>query len=690
MGDFLIAYGSHTGQAETIAKELKDKAEVLGLKPRLFTLDENEKQFNLNEEKFCTIVVSSTGDGDSPENCARFVRRISRKTLADDYLAGLEYALLGLGDSNYSSYQAVPQRIDRQLKALGAKKVIETGAADDQVGLELAVEPWVEQLLKKLCERFGLNPDKLQLLNDAKMSLNPVKSDEEKKALLEEQKKLKEEEKLEEEHEHEIDVLSAERHKTLQSVPFEYPEYSLIKGKEALSKDENLRVPIAPQHYIVSTVSHQKWSQPKDLKWQNACKMVGVVTEAIEARVVGTAIVTDFEAAKPKWEILIDLGESSSRLAYEPGDAMYFIVPNPEPEVNYILKRAGMLDVADQVLELSIHPKTEKINATLPGHVHQKSSLRHLFTYCLDIRRAPGRPLLRILADSAQNALERRRLLELCSAQGMADFTEFIRQAGISVVDVLLAFPSVRPPVDRLIELLPRLMPRPYSMSSYDQRRVRFVYSEMTFTAEEGRRYQRKGLATEWLQSLRVGDTVQVLGKEPARFRLPPPPASQAEALKMPLLMVGPGTGVAVFLSFCHFLLKAKLEDEANFPKGVTRILFFGCRDAKKDSLYFDELKTFLREGILSDLVVCESQVNNERVQEGLKKSTEKVLPFLKAGNVENSKIYICGDAKGMSKDVYQCFTDIVQQGEGLTPIQAKERMLELKKTDRYVEDVWA
>lgn len=109
MTDFAIAYGSQTGQAETIAKSLKEKAELIGLTPRLFALDENEKQvrfelipskkicfqFNLNEEKLCAIVVSSTGDGDAPDNAARFVRRISRRTLPNDFMSGLEYAILG-------------------------------------------------------------------------------------------------------------------------------------------------------------------------------------------------------------------------------------------------------------------------------------------------------------------------------------------------------------------------------------------------------------------------------------------------------------------------------------------------------------------------------------------------------------------------------------------------------------------
>ncbi|RCN26311.1 hypothetical protein ANCCAN_27963, partial [Ancylostoma caninum] len=113
----------------------------------------------------------------------------------------------------------------------------------------------------------------------------------------------------------------------------------------------------------------------------------------------------------------------------------------------------------------------------------------------------------------------------------------------------------------------------------------------MHFTAENGRRYARNGLATDWLLGLKVGDMIKIMHKEPARFRLPPPSLPSSDAARMPLLMVGPGTGVAVFLAFCHHLLNIKLNNPENFSD-VPRYLYFGCRNLEKDSLYLDELKS--------------------------------------------------------------------------------------------------
>ncbi|CAA84637.1 Methionine synthase reductase [Caenorhabditis elegans] len=681
MTDFLIAFGSQTGQAETIAKSLKEKAELIGLTPRLHALDENEKKFNLNEEKLCAIVVSSTGDGDAPDNCARFVRRINRNSLENEYLKNLDYVLLGLGDSNYSSYQTIPRKIDKQLTALGANRLFDRAEADDQVGLELEVEPWIEKFFATLASRFDISADKMNAITESSnLKLNQVKTEEEKKALL--QKRIEDEESDDEGRGRVIgiDMLIPEH--------YDYPEISLLKGSQTLSNDENLRVPIAPQPFIVSSVSNRKLPEDTKLEWQNLCKMPGVVTKPFEVLVVSAEFVTDpfSKKIKTKRMITVDFGDHAAELQYEPGDAIYFCVPNPALEVNFILKRCGVLDIADQQCELSINPKTEKINAQIPGHVHKITTLRHMFTTCLDIRRAPGRPLIRVLAESTSDPNEKRRLLELCSAQGMKDFTDFVRTPGLSLADMLFAFPNVKPPVDRLIELLPRLIPRPYSMSSYENRKARLIYSEMEFPATDGRRHSRKGLATDWLNSLRIGDKVQVLGKEPARFRLPPLGMTKNSAGKLPLLMVGPGTGVSVFLSFLHFLRKLKQDSPSDFVD-VPRVLFFGCRDSSVDAIYMSELEMFVSEGILTDLIICESEQKGERVQDGLRKYLDKVLPFLTAST--ESKIFICGDAKGMSKDVWQCFSDIVASDQGIPDLEAKKKLMDLKKSDQYIEDVW-
>ena len=95
-----------------------------------------------------------TGDGDPPENALVFWRKIRSKELGNDYLSHLEYALLGLGDTNYTTYLGYPKDVNKQLQKLGAKAFYKPGWADDAVGLEVVVDPWIENLWPALIKRL--------------------------------------------------------------------------------------------------------------------------------------------------------------------------------------------------------------------------------------------------------------------------------------------------------------------------------------------------------------------------------------------------------------------------------------------------------------------------------------------------------------------------------------------------------
>ncbi|CAJ0962742.1 unnamed protein product, partial [Mesorhabditis belari] len=667
--DFLIAYGSHTGQADSIAHQLQEKCELLGFKPRLFSLEENGKSFFIEKESLVVVIVSSTGDGDPPENAARFLRKISARSLDANYLSDLSYALLGLGDSNYSTYQGTPRKVDKNLARLGAKKIIDTAEADDEIGLEVVVEPWIERLLKKLCEIFDIplsNLDNLQSTVPKTTIAKPVVDLKLSKISM-------------------GDAPETPSIKVLKANDYAYPgETSLIKA---------LRVPVSPLTYLISSVTHEKFD-PKSVTWQNGERFPGAHGKPIDVTVVGTTLLTSPNAHKPKREIIIDLGENLDNAKFEPGDAFYFLQPNPEEEVNFILERMGLLTLADQKCGVEVDKNATKPNAAVPGYIPPTSSLRYIFTHCLDIRRSPGRPVLRIFAEATEDEAEKRRLLELCSAQGMAEFTAHVRQAAVSIVDVLLAFPGVRPSPERLMEQLPRLMPRPYSVANSFERcngRPRFIYSQLDFADADGRRYKRLGLATEWLNLLRVNDKIQVIMKEPSRFRLPPPPLTWNDVSSMPLLMIGPGTGVSTFLSFMDKILHEKLTNGQ--LETVPRLLFFGCRTFEKDYICKNELESYVREGIIDELITCQSQPTkpvsdlDKYVQEALKRRSAQIFSFLE---LPKSRVFVCGDAKAMSKDTWECFVQILVQNKGCTDMEARAYLNEMKKNDRYVEDVWA
>uniref|UniRef100_A0A915Q7J3 Methionine synthase reductase n=1 Tax=Setaria digitata TaxID=48799 RepID=A0A915Q7J3_9BILA len=468
----------------------------------------------------------------------------------------------------------------------------------------------------------------------------------------------------------------------------------LIKGAQKLQEDTHLRVPVARRSYLNCQITSDKFNT-KDLPWQNGCGITGALNQKYQyqGRVVSVTSLTSLTVEKPKREIIINLEHDV--VLHEPGDAFYFAVPNAREEVDFILERMGLLGIADQKLVVTVKSQTAVQNAVVPPYIPEICTLRHVFTWCLDIRRSPGRPLLRVLAEYTGNEYEKRRILELCSAQGTEEFTKFVRQAGLSLIDFLLNFPSCRPTVERLIELLPRLLPRPYSVSCIKElwgKNIRFIFSLVNLSAADGRCYCRYGLSSGWLATLKEGQQVMIFLKETSRFRLPPPVHSSFDLTRIPLIMICTGTGLAPFLSFLQkldFLKAGKYK--------VRRELYFGFRNIKNDCIYYKEIMGYVERNILSHLSLCESQPESgtaykKYVQDALRERGREISDVLSL-KYEDERyppfIFVCGSSKQMSKDVANTFLYIFRDFLNKSNAEAELFLKELRENDHYVEDVW-
>ena len=150
-------YGSQTGVAESIAKGLHEKIVLANTSGNLETVIVECNRYKrtglkngIFDEKRVIIVCSTTGNADAPDNCERFWRYIKRRSHPADLFKGLEYCVLGLGDTNYDKFCYMGEMIDKRLSELGARRFYHLGRADDAVGLDSVVEPWIEGLLKTL------------------------------------------------------------------------------------------------------------------------------------------------------------------------------------------------------------------------------------------------------------------------------------------------------------------------------------------------------------------------------------------------------------------------------------------------------------------------------------------------------------------------------------------------------------
>lgn len=137
----LFLYGSQTGNAEVICRDLCSLTVQKGWSARVGSLNEF-RALRFSTAPVVVVVCSSSGNGEPPDNASRFVRMIRRRCHAPDFLAGMQFAVLGLGDQNYDKFCGCSRLIDSRLAELGAVRFLARGDADHAVGLELVVEPW--------------------------------------------------------------------------------------------------------------------------------------------------------------------------------------------------------------------------------------------------------------------------------------------------------------------------------------------------------------------------------------------------------------------------------------------------------------------------------------------------------------------------------------------------------------------
>ena len=248
-----------------------------------------------------------------------------------------------------------------------------------------------------------------------------------------------------------------------------------------------------------------------------------------------------------------------------------------------------------------------------------------------------------------------------------------------SVFDLLEEFPACELPFAVFLEIVPWMSPRYYSISSSpktDSRRCSITVAVVEGPARSEKGTYR-GVCSSYLARSRVGDVIQAVVKKPsAEFRLP-------QNSERPIVMIGPGTGLAPFRGF----IQERRALKASGDKLGSAMLFFGCRRSDEDFIYADELRDADAEGII-DLHTAFSREGNERVyvQDLIRKNGAAVWKMIEAGAV----IYVCGDGAGMEPDVKRALQKLYAEENDLSFEESEMWMDGLAKDGRYVLDVWA
>jgi NADPH-ferrihemoprotein reductase len=667
----VIFYGSQTGTAEEyairLAKEAKSKFGLGSL-----VCDPEDYDFeNLNEvpqDCAAVFVMATYGEGEPTDNAVSLCQALSDVSFefsnAEHRLDGLKFVIFGLGNKTYEHYNAIARNVDRDLTNMGARRIGPRGEGDDDKSMEEDYLEWKDTMWAALSADLGVEEGSGGDVPD-------------------------------------FAVTELETH-----VPEKV--YLGELSARALTKTKGIHDAKNPYPSQV-TVSRELFAEGAD---RNCVHM--------------------------------ELDIEGSGITYQHGDHVGVWPSNPDVEVDRLLCALGLYEKKDTVIGVeSLDPALAKVPFPVP--TTYQTVLRHY----IDINAVVGRQILGSLAKFAPNAAAENYLQDLSTNK--AKFAEIVTNGCLKIGEVLqlaagndiAATPSPdtttawKIPFDNVISAIPRLQPRFYSISSSPKIHPTSIH--VTCVVLKYQSVASEPVPERWVYG--IGSNYLLNLKSAANKESPPPLQSDAKSgvpavvtptykiegprgnyrseyiyrvpihvrrstfrlptnPKIPVIMIGPGTGVAPFRGFIQERVAlARRTIERNGPDGLADwgniTLYYGCRKTSEDFLYKDEWPQY--ESELGGKFKLRAAISREPpfkpdgskiyVQDLVWEDREAIATALIQGK---GYVYICGDAKSMSKAVEEQLAKILGEAKGGGAEEGTAEIKMLKERSRLMLDVWS
>ncbi|WP_182070844.1 assimilatory sulfite reductase (NADPH) flavoprotein subunit [Bacillus haynesii] len=345
----------------------------------------------------------------------------------------------------------------------------------------------------------------------------------------------------------------------------------------------------------------------------------------------------------------LELSLEGSGLTYEPGDALG-IFPENDPELVDML-----------LAELKWDP-----NVTITVDQGENLSLKEALTSYFEIT-----VLTKKFIQQAAELIENEKLRELAASENADQLKAYI--AGRDLIDFVRDFGPIAAAPQEFVSILRKMPPRLYSIASSFAANPDEVHLTIGAVRYNTHGRDRKGVCSVLCaERLQPGDTLPVFIQPNKNFKLPENPEA-------PIIMVGPGTGVAPFRSFMQ-------EREETGAPGKSW-MFFGDQYFVTDFLYQTEWQKWLSDGVLTKMDVAFSRDTEEKVyvQHRMLEHSKELFEWLEEG----AAFYVCGDKNNMAKDVQNALLEIIEKEGGKSREEAEAYLAEMKKQKRYQRDVY-
>ncbi|KAG5499860.1 hypothetical protein GH5_03996 [Leishmania sp. Ghana 2012 LV757] len=360
----------------------------------------------------------------------------------------------------------------------------------------------------------------------------------------------------------------------------------------------------------------------------------------------------------------IEFSISDTIISYQAGDHLGILPCNSDELVTHYLQILGISDEeASRVFSLQ---DKKTLKNVLPARVSARTALK----WYIDLAGPPKKSALRAFAHCCTDPAQKEELLRVLRVTPDAQkaFSKLCSKLR-TMLGFLRKFDSAKVPLSFFLELMPRIAPRYYSISSD------LLASPTSVGTTVG--IIDGGLCTSMLARMQVGDKVPVFVRK-STFHLP------MRHKERPVVMIGAGTGVAPFIGF---IARRRVWKKKGTELGKS-ILFFGCRRHAEDHIFEEYCTEALHDGVLSVLDVAYSRDQDHKVyvQHRLRERGAEIWEMLVAG----ANVYICGDARRMAKDVEAELKRIVEVQGKMSREAAAEYIGAMEKSDRYLKDVWS
>ncbi|KAL8291429.1 hypothetical protein RQP46_002407 [Phenoliferia psychrophenolica] len=396
----------------------------------------------------------------------------------------------------------------------------------------------------------------------------------------------------------------------------------------------------------------------------------GMEKEGLWAEDVRWAKVRKLDKVTPEgWfqdvrSVELELPEGTS---YEPGDVLEIRPQNLPEDVDAFLSAAGWTSIADTTYRITPSNPHQPLPSSLP--TPSTTTLRTLLTHHLDLSSIPRLSFFEFLSHFTTGDI-REKLQWFCTAEGQDDLTDYVQRPRRTTTEVMYEFRSANVPKEYVMDLLPELRPRGFSIASSVRKHPGAV--DLLVAIVKYRTVlsvPRKGLCTSYLATLKPGDLLPVRFESSGLLKLPPGTP--------PLIMVGPGTGVAPF--------RALMEERRRIG-AKENLLFFGCRSEKADFFFREEWEEMVKEGSLTlSVAASRDQEDKIYVQHRIPTFAVQIWDFLQRGGY----LYVCGSSTQMPKSVKKAMLVVFREQGQLDEGGAEKLWDKLDRDGRIVEETW-